>query len=105
MKTSDEMGGKEATRRFRLYRLGGTDCQLNFSESGILSNKDLLPVTPHVTFLQVIVTEGNLTSIAGIRVGSSGIHLGLIADDGRSSYAILLCRDGCDARVSCGERK
>lgn len=71
MKTSEEMGGRVATRRLRLYRLqtkkkqGQTGSATN---SGTSSGgfQDLLPVVPHVALLQVAVAEGYLAGIAGV---------------------------------------
>ena len=43
-------------------------------------SKNLLPVTPHVTFLQVAIAKSNLAGVAGIWVGSGGVHLELLTD-------------------------
>ena len=44
-KTSDDNGGREATRRFRLYRL---NCELAFGEFLRIREVVILPVTSHM---------------------------------------------------------
>lgn len=70
VKISEESGGREATRRLRLYRLEME------SVAALLCNTAwlyyLLPVSLHVGALQLASTEGDLASIASKRVG--GLH-------------------------------
>ena len=66
--TSEEIGGREVTRRFKLYRLWVV---LDYKCEGKALN--LLPVRSHMTPLQLTVSERNLAGIAGIWVRRSDI--------------------------------
>ena len=71
--TSEEIGGKEATLRFRLYRLGKDQ-----TESTACVAYDLLPITPHMTALKLAAPKCYLASIACIWV-----RLGRVRDHRR----------------------
>lgn len=89
---SEEMGGRLATRRLRLYRLGERACQ-SVGHDG-QTKSDSLPVTPHVALLQVTVAEGNLAGVAGVRMRGRGILCGsgssTAASDGRHDDVVCV---------------
>jgi len=63
-----------------------------------------MPVAPHVAFLQIAIAKGNLASVAGIRVGSGGIHFELWSTDkGLVIVAVQCCLKEDNNRAGMGD--
>lgn len=69
--TSEVMGGKEATRRFKLYRLYQL---VKCIEPLEISCRYILPVTMHVASLKVTTSECHLTCVACERMRMSEVR-------------------------------
>ena len=69
VKISEEIGGSDVTRRFRLYRL----LILLVYHGARRLEFYILPVTAHMSSLQLAVSERHLTGIASIGVCGGGV--------------------------------
>lgn len=69
-KTSDDNGGREATRRLRLYRLV---YELALGIPPNIRRGVLLPVTSHMPSLEIAISERHLARVARKRVCLGGI--------------------------------
>lgn len=82
MKTSDEIGGSDVTRRLRLYRLNSDQSCISQVLTMLWNS---LPVSSHMASLQVAVSKRHLTSVAGIWMsGNSTVLRSSCWDSARS---------------------